>query len=121
MSTVRSMLPLFAQPYTEVIVGAGLGALATKFLVSRGKLTTGALLGGVIGMGLLLTKKQGFFPFSAGDYAGYGHGGRAPHAHGFFDYDQENRWGYGGFDPYAQRTDFDNIGGNLFGHEHHQG
>jgi hypothetical protein len=109
------MLPVVAQPYTEIIVGAGLGALATKLLVSRGKLTTGALLGGVIGMGLLLTKKQGFFPFSAGEFAG----GWA-HDRGF-DLHHENRWGYGGFDPYAVRADYDHNYGQGFGHEQRQG
>jgi hypothetical protein len=57
------MLPQAAQPYTEAIVGAGLGALLSKFLL-RGDLTTGAIVGGVAGYGVSLTKARGAFPFT---------------------------------------------------------
>jgi hypothetical protein len=63
MTTVRQMLPAAAQPFTEVIVGAGLGALLSKFLL-RDSMTTGAIVGGVAGYGIALTKARGAFPFT---------------------------------------------------------
>jgi len=75
MTTIRQMLPQVAQPFTEAIVGAGLGALVSRFVL-KGDMTTGALVGGVAGYGLALTKARGAFPFtvapvvSGGFYAG---------------------------------------------------
>jgi hypothetical protein len=64
MSTVRSMLPAVAQPYTEVIVGAALGALVGGYVLKR-TASTGALVGAIAGYGLSLTKAKGAFPFRA--------------------------------------------------------
>lgn len=72
MSTVRQMLPAVAQPFTEAIVGAGLGALVSKFFL-KGDMSTGAIVGGVAGYGIALTKARGAFPFTVttgGFYAG---------------------------------------------------
>jgi hypothetical protein len=71
MSTIRSMLPAAAAPYTEAIVGAALGAIVSAFVVKR-KMTTGALVGAIAGYGIALTRKGGAVPFVAGDgyYAG---------------------------------------------------
>jgi hypothetical protein len=73
MTTIRQMLPQVAQPFTEAIVGAGLGALVSRFVL-KGDMTTGALVGGVAGYGLALTKARGAFPFTVhtagGFYAG---------------------------------------------------
>ncbi len=71
MTTIRQMLPQAAQPFTEAIVGAGLGALLSKFVL-KGDLSTGAIVGGVAGYGLALTKAKGAFPFTAvsGYYVG---------------------------------------------------
>jgi hypothetical protein len=65
------MLPSVAQPFTEAIVGAGLGALLSKFVL-RGEISTGAIIGGVAGYGIALTKAKGAFPFTAvaGEYVG---------------------------------------------------
>ncbi len=63
MTTIRQMLPQVAQPFTEAIVGAGLGALVSRFVL-KGDLTTGALVGGVAGYGIALTKARGAFPFT---------------------------------------------------------
>ena len=64
MSTIRQMLPHVAQPFTEAIVGAGLGALVSRFIL-KGDMSTGAMIGGVAGYGLALTKARGAFPFTA--------------------------------------------------------
>jgi len=64
MSTIRQMLPQVAQPFTEAIVGAGLGALLSRFVLRR-DMTTGAIVGGVAGYGVALTKAKGAFPFAA--------------------------------------------------------
>jgi hypothetical protein len=72
MSTIRQMLPSVAQPFTEVIVGAGLGALVSKFVVGR-RASTGALVGALAGYGLALTKAKGVWPLSltaGGSYVG---------------------------------------------------
>lgn len=71
MSTIRSMLPAVAAPYTEAVVGAALGALVSAFVVKK-KMTTGALVGAIAGYGIALTRKGGAAPFVAGDgyYAG---------------------------------------------------
>lgn len=71
MTTIRQMLPQIAQPFTEAIVGAGLGALVSRFVL-KGDMSTGAIVGGVAGYGLSLTKAKGAFPFTAagGVYAG---------------------------------------------------
>jgi hypothetical protein len=65
------MLPKFAEPFTEIVVGAGLGALAAKFML-KGDATTGALVGAVAGYGVMLSKAKGAFPFTAvsGEYVG---------------------------------------------------
>lgn len=69
MSTVRQMLPKFAEPFTEVVVGAGLGALVSKFML-RGEMTTGAMVGAVAGYGVMLSKGKGAFPFTATSVSG---------------------------------------------------
>jgi hypothetical protein len=72
MSTIRQMLPSVAQPFTEVIVGAGFGALVSKFVVGR-QASTGALVGALAGYGLALTKAKGIWPLSltaGGSYVG---------------------------------------------------
>lgn len=71
MTTVRNMLPPVAQPFTEVIVGAALGALVGGYVLKQ-KASTGALVGAVAGYGVLLSKASGIFPFRAagGAYVG---------------------------------------------------
>src|SRR5271166_3391624 len=72
MTTIRQMLPQVAQPFTEAIVGAGLGALLSRFVL-KDHMTTGAIVGAVAGYGLSLTKAKGAFPFTAtagGSYVG---------------------------------------------------
>jgi|SRR5208337_4185125 len=71
MTTVRNMLPPVAQPYTEVVVGAALGALVGGYVL-RQKTSTGALVGAIAGYGLMLSKGEGVFPFraSGGAYVG---------------------------------------------------
>jgi hypothetical protein len=68
MSTVRTMLPVQLQPYTEEVVGAALGALIGGYVL-KGKASTGAIVGALCGYGLSLTKSKGAFPFrAAGDF-----------------------------------------------------
>jgi hypothetical protein len=68
MSTVRALLPDFARPFTEVIVGATLGALTSSFVLNK-HASTGAIVGAIAGAGVAMTKKTGMFPFvSAGGY-----------------------------------------------------
>lgn len=67
MATIRSMLPAPLQPYTEAVVGAALGALVGGYVVKRSA-TSGALVGAIAGYGLMLTKKAGAMPFTAGGY-----------------------------------------------------
>ena len=69
MATIRSMLPAVAQPYTEALVGAALGALVGGYVVKR-KGAAGALVGAIAGFGVALTRKGGTFPFAAGEFAG---------------------------------------------------
>jgi hypothetical protein len=64
MSTVRSMLPVQLQPYTEEVVGAALGALIGGYVLKQ-KASTGAIVGALCGYGLSLTKAKGAFPFRA--------------------------------------------------------
>jgi hypothetical protein len=73
MTTIRQMLPQSAQPYTEAIVGAGLGALVSKFWFKDSQWSTGAVVGFIAGYGIALTRAKGAFPFTAtagGFYAG---------------------------------------------------
>lgn len=73
MTTIRQMLPRAAQPFTEAIVGAGLGALVSRFVL-KADMSTGAIVGGIAGYGISLTKARGAFPFAVttagGFYAG---------------------------------------------------
>ena len=69
MATIRSMLPLTIQPYTEAVVGAALGALVSSLVIKKSA-TKGALVGALAGYGLMLTKKGGAMPFTAGYYVG---------------------------------------------------
>lgn len=48
MGKIHDMLPGFAQPYTETLVGAGLGALAGRYLLKK-KTGLGALAGAAAG------------------------------------------------------------------------
>jgi hypothetical protein len=63
MSTIRQMLPPVAQPFTEVVVGAGLGALIGGYVLGR-RASTGALVGALAGYGVALTKAKGMWPLT---------------------------------------------------------
>jgi hypothetical protein len=65
MTTIRQMLPQSAQPYTEAIVGAGLGAIVSKVWFKDAPWSTGAIIGWIAGYGVALTRAKGAFPFTA--------------------------------------------------------
>jgi outer membrane lipoprotein SlyB len=69
MATIRSMLPIQLQPYTEAVVGAALGALVGGYVVKKSA-TSGAIVGAIAGYGVMLTKKSGAMPFTAGYFTG---------------------------------------------------
>jgi hypothetical protein len=122
MGALDELLPPAARPYSEVILGAGVGALIAHF-GHFASMKRGALYGAALGLGVSLLKPRSLWPSYYRGWPGRFYAGQfgSPIVPGYglnpysYEYEPSRRWGQDWHQPDWHRYG-DEFRGRGWGH-----